>query len=164
MPAYPWVQRPDDHPLTADEVCEALWEAEGNVSRASVALRVGSLVLRKFVERSPRARAVINESDRVRVDEMRSALYDAGRSEDDRRRDWAIRFVLNSSLARSYGLANAEPASPVNQVNVNLIAQPAQWLDGTSLGQPAPQRRPAKELELHPSAFPATKPGDGDGG
>jgi hypothetical protein len=150
MPAYPWDVRPDDHPLTADEVCEALWRTHGNVARASVLLRVGSLVLRKFVERSPRARAIINETDRVTIDNTRTALYEALDSDDDRRRDWAIRFVLNSAAARSYGLANAEPTQAVNQVNVNLVAPPVQWQDGTVLGQP----QPPKEIELQANPPP----------
>jgi hypothetical protein len=155
MPAYPWDVRPDDHPLTADEVCEALWRTHGNVARASVLLRVGSLVLRKFVERSPRARAIINETDRVTIDNTRTALYEALESNDDRRKDWAIRFVLNSAAARSYGLANAEPTQPVNQVNVNLVAPPTLWQDGTVLTPP----RPPKQIEP-PELLPAKRAND----
>ena len=35
LPAYPWQQRPEDLPLTAEEVCAALYEAEGDVTAAS---------------------------------------------------------------------------------------------------------------------------------
>ena len=70
LPAYPWSTRPDDHPLTADEVCEALVQSRGLVHRAAERLKVGSLILRKFIERSsPRPRRAPRDgrsSDRPR--------------------------------------------------------------------------------------------------
>ena len=82
LPAYPWMTRPSDEPLTAEEVCEALWQAEGSIVQAAERLRVGSLVLRKFVERSSRARAVIREAVDCLADEavrtLRAALQAYG--------------------------------------------------------------------------------------
>lgn len=155
LPAYPWDQRPDNHPLTADEVCAALFEAEGDVTAASQRLKVGSLTLRKFVERSSRARATIRECDNRLGDKARSKLAQALDSPDDRRQDWAIRYVLNARNNRHLGyaahtdvddarsqLANGQPL-----VNITL---PVQWADGTVIVQQPAQ----KTIELHPSSMP----------
>jgi hypothetical protein len=95
LPAYPWSQRPEDEPLTVEEVCGALVHTEGNVKLAAARLKVGALILRKFIERSTRARAVIVEMAAQLVDEAQTTLHEALRDEDSRRRDWAIRFILN---------------------------------------------------------------------
>jgi predicted TIM-barrel fold metal-dependent hydrolase len=86
-----------------EEVCEALVASEGNVYLAADRLRVGSLILRKFIERSSRARAVIREMcDRLN-DEAQTTLREALRDPDARRRDWAIRYILNSQNAKKLG-------------------------------------------------------------
>jgi len=74
LPAYPWSVRPDDHPLTLEEVTHALVEASGDVTSAADRLKVGSLTLRKFIERSPRARAVVLEMDHRLADRARRKL------------------------------------------------------------------------------------------
>jgi hypothetical protein len=157
LPAYPWSTRPDDMPLTADEVCAALVEAEGDITAASQRLKVGSLILRKFIERSSRARAVVREMDMRLADKARSKLAQALDDEDNRRVDWAIRYVLNSKNARPLGWASSDPGETA-QANalagpvINLNLPPVQWADGTVIGPPAMGRN---VIELHPSSIPS---------
>ena len=166
LPAYPWSSRPDDLPLTADEVCAALYEANGDVTAASLRLKVGSLVLRKFIERSSRARAVIREMDCRLGDKARTKLAEALDDDDNRRVDWAIRYVLNSRNARPMGWSSADEAGDGSSSNrgplVNIQLPPVQWADGTPIG---PRELARNVIELHPSALPAQKsplPGGSD--
>jgi hypothetical protein len=152
LPAYPWQTRPDDHPLTADEVCAALFEAEGDVTSAAERLKVGSLILRKFIERSSRARAVIVEMNARLVDEAQATLHAALRDDDARRQDWATRFILNSKNGRGRGWASAEPADEAAQVRgplINLTLPVVRWADGTLIGPPAqlPTPSPTADVE-----------------
>lgn len=163
LPAYPWSQRPDDMPLTADEVCDALFQAEGDITAAAQRLKVGSLILRKFIERSSRARAAIREMDLRLADKARSKLAQALDDDDNRRVDWAIRYVLNSKNARPLGWASSDPSETANQSAlagplVTLNLPPAQWADGTAIG---PKDRPKNVIELHPSSIPKA-PADGE--
>ncbi len=159
LPAYPWTQRPDDLPLTAEEVCAALYEAEGDVTAASVRLKVGSLILRKFIERSSRARATIREMDARLGDKARSKLAQALDDQDNRRVDWAIRYVLNSKNARQMGWSSSDDAQDQTNIRgplVNIQLPPVQWEDGTKIG---PKELPRNVIELHPSLVPP-KPSD----
>jgi hypothetical protein len=167
MPAaYPWSTRPEDLPLTAEEVCGALYEAEGDITAASIRLKVGSLILRKFIERSSRARATIREMDMRLADKARSKLAQALDDEDNRRVDWAIRYVLNSKNARPLGWASSDPSETAQQsalagpmININL--PPAQWADGTLIGPPAPAKA---VIELHPTSLPSAPQSPPPGG
>lgn len=135
LPAYPWSQRPDDCPLTVEEVTEALADNGGSVIKASLRLKVGSLVLRKFVERSARARAVIQEMKDRLTDKAQDKLEEALDSPDDRRADWAIRYVLNSKNARKLGWGSVDSADDQSRGPlVNLVLPPIQWGDGTVIG------------------------------
>ena len=165
LPAYPWSSRPDDLPLTADEVCAALYEASGDVTSASLRLKVGSLVLRKFIERSSRAKAVIREMDARLSDKARSKLSEALDSPDDRRADWAIRYVLNSRNARNLGWSASDEAGDGSSSNrgplVNISLPPAQWADGTAIG---PRELAMNVIELHPSSLPSASEKDPEPG
>jgi hypothetical protein len=137
LPAYPWSTRPDDHPLTADEVCEALVQSRGLIHRAAERLKVGSLILRKFIERSSRARAVLREMDALRIDRAVERLDEAIEDSDARRQDWAIRYTLNSRNARPYGWGSQDDADDAARIKgplVNLTLQAGQWADGTTFG------------------------------
>ena len=140
LPAYPWEQRPDDHPLQVEEVCSALVETEGNVRDAADRLKVGALVLRKFIERSTRARAVIVEMAAQLADEAQTTLHAALRDQDARRQDWATRFILNSKNARKLGWASSDPAeASANHTGplINLTLPIVEWQDGTKIGPKA---------------------------
>ena len=153
LPAYPWSQRPDDHPLTLEEVTASLVEAAGDVTAAADRLKVGSLTLRKFIERSPRARAVVLEMDHRLADRARRKLIGIINDDGDaRRQDWAIRFVLNSRMARHLGLSGSEDAeSQANQriQQNNYILGPLEWANGERIG---PKQAAQKLIELAPEA------------
>ena len=160
LPAYPWDARPDNHPLTADEVCAALVEAEGDVTVASVRLKVGSLILRKFIERSSRARATIREMDARLADKARSKLAQALDSQDDRRQDWAIRYILNAKINRNLGYAAHSDPDDARQaalqgplVSINL--PPAAWANGEQIGPPPIAKN---VIELNPTSVPRQSP------
>ena len=153
LPAYPWQQRPDDLPLTAEEVCAALVEANGDVTDASLRLKVGSLVLRKFIERSSRARAIIREMDSRLADKAKSKLAQALDDPDNRRVDWAIRYILNSNNARHLGYSSTDNAgdpqrAAINGPLVTLNLPPVEWQDGTKIG---PKELAKNVIELHPT-------------
>jgi hypothetical protein len=153
LPAYPWSQRPEDHPLTADEVCAALVQSEGDIPGAAARLAVGTLILRKFIDRSSRARAVIRECAALLSDEAARLLREALRDPDHRRQDWAIRFVLNSRNARSLGWSSIDDASDaLNRPTIN-IALPGQWADGTVFVRPATPATPAM-IDVTPKPDP----------
>ena len=164
LPAYPWNSRPDDLPLTAEEVCAALFEAEGDITAASIRLKVGSLMLRKFIERSSRARAVVREMDMRLADKARSKLAQALDDPDNRRVDWAIRYVLNSKNARPLGWSSTDDAgdarsSAIAGPLVTLNLPPVEWADGTRIG---PKEFAKSVIELHPSSVPAAREKDQD--
>ena len=145
LPAYPWDQRPDDNPLTSDEVCEALVQSEGNVKIAADRLKVGALILRKFIERSTRARAVIVEMAAQLSDEAQTTLHAALRDADSRRVDWAVRFILNSKNARKLGWSSSDPSDDAALHRgplINLTLPVVQWEDGTKIGP----RQAAREI------------------
>jgi hypothetical protein len=150
LPAYPWQQRPDDSPLTAEEVCSALAEHGGSILRAAARLKVGTLILRKFVERSARARAVVREMNDLRCDRAADLLDEALESNDDRRQDWAIRYVLNSRNAKRLGWSSQETADGASQSGplVSLTVPNLQWQDGTVIG---PKEAARQIIDLTPA-------------
>jgi len=157
LPAYPWSVRPDDHPLTLEEVSAALVEASGDVTAAADRLKVGSLTLRKFIERSPRARAVVLEMDHRLADRARRKLIGIlNDDEDARRQDWAIRYILNAKMARHLGFAAQDDAQ--DQANArngpvtNIVIGPTGWANGEMF---SPKQAAQKLIELAPEPSPA---------
>lgn len=151
LPAYPWVTRPIDEPLTVEEVCAALWESEGDLRVAATRLKVGSLILRKFVERSSRAKAVIREADACLTDEAGAILREALRDSDARRQDWAIRYVLNSKNARGKGWGTTESAlDAASQQGPHMsVTHVVQWANGDVIG-PRAIEKPVIDLTPSP--------------
>lgn len=157
LSAYPWDQRPDDHPLTVEEVCAALAETDGSIRRAAALLRVGSLVLRKFVDRSARARAVQREMDNCLLDDARGVLRAALDSESHLRNDWAARYVLNSANAKSLGWSPTSASDQASSPSITLIMPPAAWENGeTFAAQPKEAAKQIMELVANPSDPPAS--------
>ena len=152
LPAYPWSQRPDDHPLSVEEVCAALVHSEGDIPEAANRLKVGTLILRKFIDRSSRARAVIREMIELLNDEAQRTLKQALRDPDARRQDWATRYVLNSQNAKARGyspVANADDAANARGLNLTLTLPIPEWADGTKIGPPLQQ--PKQLIDVTPS-------------
>ena len=86
-------------------------ESEGNVQIAADRLKVGALILRKFIERSTRARAVIVEMAAQLADEAQTTLHARFGTADARRSDWAVRFILNCEERAQVGLVRIDPAT-----------------------------------------------------
>ncbi len=148
--------------MTAEEVCGALYEAGGDVTDASLRLKVGSLVLRKFIERSSRARAIIRECDNRLADKAKRKLGEALDDPDNRRVDWAIRYILNSTSARHLGYSSTDNAdaartAAINGPLVTLNLPPVEWQDGTKIG---PRELAKNVIELHPSSVPPAREKD----
>jgi hypothetical protein len=151
LPAYPWEVRAEDNPLTVDEVCAALCESEGDIRSAADRLKVGTLILRKFIERSSRARAVIREMALLLADEAQQTLREALRDDDARRKDWAIRFILNSRNAQALGWSStSDAADALNRPSVTINLPAVSWADGTPLTAPAQPERAL--IDVTPSA------------
>jgi hypothetical protein len=159
LPAYPWETRPT--PLTADEVCAALWEAEGHIGNCAARLKVGSHTLRKFISNSARCQLVEKECQLQLVDEAQKHLKAALGSGDDRRVDWAIRYVLNSANARhqGWGSADSEAVRAAQSTALPLLP-PVIWADGTPIGPPA--RPPPAMIELARADPPSGRSGSGE--
>jgi hypothetical protein len=152
LPAYPWFQRPEDQPLTIEEVCAALVQSEGNVKVAADRLKVGALILRKFIERSSRARAVIVEMAAQLADEAQTTLHEALRDDDARRRDWAVRFILNSQNAKRLGWSSTSDAADASFHRgplINLTVAQVRWANGEAIGPKEAERR---IIDLAPAA------------
>lgn len=163
LPAYPWDVRSDDDPLTVEEVCEALVQSEGNVKIAADRLKVGALILRKFIERSTRARAVIVELAAQLADEAQTTLHSALRDPDTRRVDWAVRFILNSKNARKLGWSSSDPADDASLHRgplINLTLPVVTWEDGTRIG---PKAAAQAVIDLTPAPSPSSISSDDDG-
>jgi hypothetical protein len=153
LPAYPWDTRPDDNPLTVDEVCAALCHSEGDLRVAAERLKVGTLILRKFIERSSRARAVIRELALLLADEAQSTLRAALRDPDARRQDWAVRYILNSKNAQALGWSSAADAQDALRApSISITLPSVTWADGTPLTSPQAGGPPL--IDLTPSAKP----------
>jgi hypothetical protein len=139
--------------LTVEEVCAALVQSEGDIPSAAERLRVGTLILRKFIERSSRARAVIREMIELLNDEAQRTLRQALRDPDARRQDWATRYVLNSQNAKARGyspVAAADDAAAVRGTLTLTLPVP-QWQDGTVIGPPSPLSKEIIDLAPAPS-------------
>jgi hypothetical protein len=136
-----------------------LVQSEGNVYLAAERLKVGSLILRKFIERSTRAKAVIIEMSSRLIDEAQTTLHAALRDEDARRQDWAVRYILNSKNARKLGWASTDASDDAATQRGPLInlTLPTQWADGTVFGPPA-VTKPLIDLAANAETAPPPPP------
>jgi hypothetical protein len=88
------------------------------------------------------------------ADEAQQTLREALRDEDSRRKDWAIRFILNSKNARSLGWSSVEEANDsVRGPLINLTLPNVTWADGTQLTPPAQPAAPPL-IDLAPAKPP----------
>jgi len=101
----PWDIRPDSIPLTVEEVRTALWLEKGNVSKASLRLKVDSLRLRRYIRSSPRLSAELEEAKEQILDKAEQIVVEALEdAEDKNRQDGMAKFALtNLGSARGYG-------------------------------------------------------------
>lgn len=114
LPTMPYDERPASLPLDVQECRTAIWRTRGNVTNASILLKVDSGRLRKFIHGSSYlSQEVAEAAERLKdraVEVVAEALDD---EEDKSRRDQMARFVL-TNLARDRGYGQAAKQGGVN--------------------------------------------------
>lgn len=137
LPTMPYDSRPDELPLDVEECRTALWRAKGNVSEAAKLLKINSVRLRRFVEKSPRLTEEQREAQDILLDKSEAQIADALDDKDDKiRADNAAKFVLtNLGARRGYGTKGSNivlsPGAGKGTVKIS-------WNDGEEFG-PAPE-------------------------
>lgn len=136
LPTMPWSVRPDEIPLTVDEVRTALWVESGNVSKAAARLKADPIRVRRFIKNSPRLSAEMAEAREQLLDRaedvMREALDDA---DDASRRDSMARFVAKElGQERGFGKAGTGAKVTINDKDGRTIQ--VTWGDGSSVAGP----------------------------
>lgn len=128
----PWDVRPDDLPLTIEEVRTALWVNAGNVTKAALLLKVDSARLRRYIASSPRLSAEKEEARNQIVDKAEDVLLEAlNDNEDVVRRDSMAKFALtNLGKDRGYGSKGASNLTINNNSNGTIQVS---WGDGSSI-------------------------------
>lgn len=125
-------------PLEVEECRTAIWRAEGNISEAARLLKITSLRLRQFVQKSPFLLAELQEARDQIVDIAEKVVVDALTDEEDKsRRDTMARFVLGSQgKSRGWGSGAAGGAMNIKNAGGTIIVQ---WADGSTFGEPEPK-------------------------
>ncbi len=134
LPTMPYSERPIGLPLDIEECRTAIWRTGGNITEAAKLLKVTSLRLRNFVQKSPYLSAEMQEAKDQIVDTAESVVVDALTDEEDKsRRDTMARFVLGSQ-GRARGWGSASNAGNLNIKNAGgtIIVQ---WADGSTFGE-----------------------------
>lgn len=130
LPTAPYAERPNNIPLTVQEVRTALWRCSGNISSAAELLKVPSSRLRAFVKASPYLSTEASEAREIMADRaediVREALFD---ETDAQRRDQMARFVLTQiGSQRGFGRNNSA------KVNINAAGGVViQWADSSQV-------------------------------
>jgi len=133
LPTAPYSERPLSLPLDTEECRTAIWMCRGNITEAARILKITSLRLRNFVNKSPYLSAEMQEALDQIVDVAEQVVYDALTDEDDTgRRDTMARFVLGSQ-GRRRGWGSASPGVNIKNGAGGTIV--VQWADGTSFGE-----------------------------
>lgn len=138
LPTAPYPERPVSEPLVPEECRTALWLVRGNITEAAKLLKVTSLRLRQFVNKSPFLLSEMQEAKDQLADLAESVVYDALMDEDDKgRKDTMARFVLGSQgKSRGWGSAGATGAVNIRNSHGGTII--VQWADGQSFGDSEP--------------------------
>ena len=126
LPTMPWDERPAELPLDIEECRTALWQTDGNITRAAVILKVTSTRLRNFVKASAYLTAEAEEFRNRIVDKAEEVVIEA--LNDPERADTMARFVL-SSLGKTRGYnQNSANKGTISIGDINIT-----WGDGTPL-------------------------------
>ena len=137
LPTMPYSERPTELPLDIEECRTAIWSAAGNLTEAAKLLKVTSLRLRNFVNKSPFLSAEVQESKEQVVDKAEQVVIEALNDEDDKsRRDTMSRFVLsNIGKSRGWGTNSGGNVNIQNKGGTIVV----QWADGTAFGDSKPE-------------------------
>jgi hypothetical protein len=120
-----------------EECRTALWIVRGNITEAAKLLKVTSLRLRQFINKSPYLLSEMQEAKDQIVDLAESVVFEALTDEDDKgRKDTMARFVLGSQ-GKSRGWGHAVSAGGVNIKNGQGGTIIVQWADGQTFGEAA---------------------------
>lgn len=126
----PYDMRPTSMPLDIEECRTAIWQADGNISRAASILKVNSSRLRSFVKSSPYLLREIEECDErmkdTAIDVVKDALND---TEDKARQDGMAKFVLGH-IGQNRGFGKANQKEGVN-LSMPKGTFKITWEDGT---------------------------------
>jgi hypothetical protein len=146
LPTAPYAERPVALPLDIEECRTAIWLARGNITEAAKILKITSLRLRKFVEKSPYLSSELQEAMEQVVDVAESVVYDAlTDDENPGRKDTMARFVLGSQgKRRGWGSAVSSGISVKNNVGGTVIVQ---WADGSTFGGPPTSEEGSQIIE-----------------
>ena len=130
LPTMPYDERPVELPLDAEECRTAIWRCEGNISQAAQLLKVTSVRLRSFVNKSAYLMREAQEAREMLADTAEMVVREALTDEEDKsRRDQMARFVLGSSFAKQRGWGSGNiPSLNVNNKGGTIVVR---WQDGT---------------------------------
>lgn len=129
LPTMPYDSRPDSLPLDIEECRTALWRVRGNITEAARILKVPSLRLRNFINRSPYLSAEQKEAQEILKDLAEDVVYDALTDEDDKgRQDAMARFVLQG-IGKDRGWGSGGTKVQVNNSQGGTVI--VGWQDGT---------------------------------
>lgn len=134
LPTAPYQERPIELALDVEECRTALWRCGGNVTEAAKLLKVTSLRLRSFVNKSAYLSAEMQEAKDQIVDKAEAVVVDAlDDTEDKSRRDTMARFVLGSQgRSRGWGSGTSAAVKVNNSKGGTIIVQ---WGDGQAFGE-----------------------------
>ena len=138
LPTMPYSERPVSLALEMEECRTAIWRAGGNVTEAAKLLKITSLRLRQFINKSPFLSAEVQEAKDQLVDIAEGVVYDALTDSDDKsRKDTMARFVLSSQgRARGWGTATTGGSMNIKNAGGTIIVQ---WADGSTFGDSQPE-------------------------
>jgi hypothetical protein len=149
LPTAPYSERPLSLPLDVEECRTAIWLCRGNITEAAKILKITSLRLRNFVNKSPYLSAELQEALDQIVDVAEQVVYDALTDEGDNgRRDTMARFVLGSQGKRR-GWGSGAPGVNIKNGNGGTIV--VQWADGSTFGDSEQQSDPSQIVDVTPN-------------
>jgi hypothetical protein len=147
LPTAPYPERPVSEPLVPEECRTAIWLVRGNITEAAKLLKVTSLRLRQFVNKSPYLLSEMQEAKDQLTDIAETVVYEALTDEDDKgRKDTMARFVLGSQ-GRNRGWGHSSSAG-VNIKNSGGGTIVVQWADGTVFGDS--EEKPPDTIDITP--------------
>jgi hypothetical protein len=131
LPTRPWDIRPAEIPLDTEECRTALWMTRGNVTEAAAILKITSMRLRQFIDKSEYLKREQSEAKEQLLDKAEFNVYEALNDiADPGRKDSMTRFVL-TNLGTSRGYGNGKAGVNVNPTGKGRMV--IMWDDGTGI-------------------------------
>ena len=151
LPTAPYSERPVSLPLDTEECRTALWLCRGNITEAAKVLKITSLRLRNFINKSPYLSAEVQEALDQVVDVAEQVVYEALTDEEDSgRRDTMARFVLGSQgKRRGWGSGQGPGVNIKNGAGGTIVVQ---WADGSTFGDPSTGSGEPNTIDVTPDS------------